>query len=207
MKTTDDLRQAQRPAPPSETRSPVAGVVMVLVVLAAFLFVTLYVQRSHLENNRRVMTPEAPVVTTPTTLAPPALANARATPDFEAVVRSIVAYESWLRLHPDPARVTDYMDPTHPGYAEAVAAQRRLASGEVRYDPAPADITVAVARVTTAEPTVATVFVRFNDLPAFRVVDRSGAVVVDTPAKPGNSVAWKLRYSDGRWRVQGFTAL
>jgi hypothetical protein len=115
------------------------------------------------------------------------------------VVRKLLAYDAWLRAHPDPARLANYMLPENVDYADALAAQRSLAAGEQRYDPAPGAPRVSQLTLVSHEDGAATLEVAFTT-PRYRVVDAAGAVVVDTAARDVTST-WRLRYVDGQWRI------
>jgi hypothetical protein len=131
---------------------------------------------------------------------PPSLATTTQDADWLEVVRSIGAYDSWLRANPDPELVRQYMHPLNPDYAEAVDVTRRLAAGELRYDPPPDAIKVRQVRIMSGDRNTVRLFV-ILDFPRFRVVDATGRQVHDEPPGPGRSLAWVLRFDEGMWRL------
>lgn len=135
---------------------------------------------------------------------PPALVNTGDDPDWEAMVRSMLAYDAWLRRNPRPELLEAWMRPSSPLYAEGMETLHNLASGTWRYDPAPCEpLSSEIIRLNSRHGGSALVFVRFGPIPACRAVDRSGNVVLDRPAGPGNSVVWSLlQDGDGRWRFE-----
>lgn len=131
--------------------------------------------------------------------SPPALQTSAADPDWNQTVRSIASFNDWLRLHPDPDLVAKYMTRDNPAYAEAVESTAKLRAGTLHYDPKPRPIPVASVELLDRQGPVAHVRVRFGDLPAFRVVDKGGTVVYESPAGPGNTTIWTLRYQNDQW--------
>jgi hypothetical protein len=215
MRTTEDLRQAQRPAPPGDTRPPVLQFVAVIVVVAALVAAAVWLLRA--SGSPEPLTTNATPVTSPpsvpvTTLAPPALATTGDNPDWPALVRSIMAYDYWLKTHPDPARqadifTADYRTVMASGevitLASAQADLAMLARGDIRYDPAPNEVTAAIVTMQNRDATSASVFVRLNPSKGNRTVGRDGTVH-QFPDRASEAVIWRLVLgSDGRWRLAG----
>lgn len=135
---------------------------------------------------------------------PPALVNTGE--NWDAIVRSIVAYNEWLYLHPRPELLDSIMLPAHKEYADTKLGLTSLATKGWRYDPQPSP--VAVQRVTLGTRLSATkvsLVIRYGPAPQYRVVDQTGKVISDSPATAdGNSVVWTLAQSPGdpRWRLE-----
>lgn len=173
---------------------------MGFVIISALVVGVFGAVRMDKSSTPNVSVPPArpqPTATSP----PPSLANATVTPDWFEVARSIAAFDSWLRLNPDPALVSQYMDPSNPGYNDAVDGYRRLMSGDWRYSPPPGPITVESARLMSADTLWARVFVRLGPTARYHVVDRDGRSLYDEPAGPAHAVAWVLHFGDGLWRL------
>ena len=140
---------------------------------------------------------EQPAVVMP---APPSTTASPAV-DLVAEVRRLEAADHYLRLHPDPAQVGQVYDRENPVYQEAVTYQRRLASGELRYDPLPQPWPIRDVQVVSRTPDTARVVVSFDGRPHYRVVDRAGQVVEERPAGGPTQAVWTLRLRDGQWRI------
>lgn len=126
------------------------------------------------------------------------------TPGWTALVGQLLDQDAALRVHPNPDGVALYMTPDHPDFATTVAAQQRLLTSEVHYDPAPTTPTLKRAIDQGDIDGERQVRVTFTT-PRYRLLDAAGAVIVDTPSKIVN-VTWRLRYDDGRWRIAGYGA-
>lgn len=140
---------------------------------------------------------------------PPALVNTGE--NWDAIVRSIVAYRDWLRTHPRPELVDEIMLPALSGYADTKLGLTNLATKGWRYDPLPAPVTVErVTLGTRLSATKVSVVIRYGPAPRWRVVDPAGKVVDDSPAaSDGNSVVWTLAQTAGdpRWRIEDIDSL
>ena len=140
---------------------------------------------------------------------PPALVNTGE--NWDAIVRSIVAYRDWLRTHPRPELVDEIMLPALSGYADTKLGLTNLATKGWRYDPLPAPVTVErVTLGTRLSATKVSVVIRYGPAPHWRVVDAAGKVVDDSPAgSDGNSVVWTLAQTAGdpRWRIEDIDSL
>lgn len=134
---------------------------------------------------------------------PPPLLNTGDDPDWAAMVRSMLAYDAWLRRNPRPELLEAWMRPASPLYAEARQSLENLANGGLRYEPPYPPLAAENVNLTSRHGTSAVVFVRFGPLPALRIIDRAGNTVLDQPAQPPNSAVWTLlRDPDGRWRFE-----
>lgn len=149
-------------------------------------------------------------VVVPTTIAAPAtvlaLATTPAQPDWTVLVQTILAYDVWLKTHPDPARLSDYMDPQHPDYPDGLYRLGQLASGEIRWTVAPPPLTASSVTLRVRDDTRATVLVQLDARRGGEYVDQAGHVtrLTDSPAGP---VVWRLvRSPEGRWRLAGVQA-
>ena len=140
---------------------------------------------------------------------PPTLINTGE--NWDAIVRSIVAYRDWLRTHPRPELVDEIMLPALSGYGDTKLGLTNLATKGWRYDPLPAPVTVErVTLGTRLSATKVSVVIRYGPAPQWRVVDSAGKVVDDSPAgSDGNSVVWTLAQTAGdpRWRIEDIDSL
>ncbi|MDP1807758.1 MAG: hypothetical protein Q8K72_21450 [Acidimicrobiales bacterium] len=140
---------------------------------------------------------------------PPTLVNTGE--NWDAIVRSIVAYNDWLYLHPRPELLDEIMLPAHKEYADTKLGLTNLATKGWRYDPP--RLPVIVERVTLGtrlSATKASVVVRYGPAPQYRVVDQAGKVIADSPATAdGNTVVWTLAQTPGdpRWRLEDIDRL
>jgi hypothetical protein len=199
-----DLRSEPPPQPPSR-----AGWVPVVVVLAVALGLIGAVALARTWLSPGSGTSGTPATVTagdvPSVAAHPALIEAAvAQPEWTAVVRELLAYDDWLRIHPSAAGLAKLMDPTNPDYATMAADINRLVTGEVHYDPLPGPIRLEGVTLVNHNGTTADVQVRFT-APRLRAVDSKGEVVVDKPERVAAPI-WHLRYSDGQWRILGTSA-
>jgi hypothetical protein len=153
----------------------------------------------------------APPASSPSTASadqPPPLVNTGE--NWEAIVRSMVAFNDWLYLHPRPELLDTVVLPSSPNYAETKLGLTNLATKGWRYDPPRAPLTVEIVRLNSRiSPTAAAVFVRFGPTPRYRVVDQSGTEVANVPATTvSKSVIWTLvQKPDGRWYLSDVDAL
>ena len=140
---------------------------------------------------------------------PPTLVNTGE--DWDAIVRSIVAYRDWLGLHPRPELLDEILLPAHKEYANTKLGLTNLATKGWRYDPVPAPVTIErVSLGTRLSATKVSLVVRYGPAPQYRVVDQAGNVVYDTPAtQDGNTVVWTLAQTAGdpRWRIEDIDRL
>lgn len=208
MKTmTPDTRfKPPDPGGSRRDRPGLVAVVVALLVLVAAIGVGVVVFTRHDPPSATVGSTGDPVtqVTEPapaTTLA--TLAPAPDAVDFTAVVQGIVQTSNDLRVHPDPGGLLTYMESGNPAYGDALNAQSQLVTGALRYDPAPAAPTVSKVRVVARDQDLAVVNITFATTPRYRVVDRNGQVVSDSPAAVDQSVQWKLHRTGGTWRLVG----
>ena len=131
--------------------------------------------------------------------------------DFDTIVRSIVRFSEWLKLHPQPELLDEYTVPTHKDYADTKLGLTNLATKGWRYDPIPAPVTVERVSVTTRmSPTRVGLAIRFGPAPQYRVVDQAGNEVYNQPATNGNTVEWTLVQTPAgnpHWRIEAVLAL
>lgn len=198
-----------QPPAPSAWRNLVLGLILALMAVG---MAAVLVQRANTDGGgATAASPPAASPASPATAAPtdkpPALVNTGE--DWDAIVRSMVAYSDWLYLHPMPELLDTYSLPSNPSYADTKLALTNLATKGWRYDPPRAAATVEIVRLNSRiNPTAAAVFVRFGPAPQYRVVDQSGAEVANKPATAvGNSVIWTLAQKDGRWYLADVDAL
>jgi hypothetical protein len=180
--------------------------VVVFAALLGVLVVGLVSRRSG--GNDAAVARVSPTVAPPTTaIQPPPLIDTGE--DWNAIVRSMIAYNDWLYLHPKPELLDAFSLPSAPLYAETKLALTNLATKGWHYDPPRPSVTIEIVRLNSrVNAKTAAVFVRFGPSPQYRVVDQSGAEVAIQPAIPtGNSVIWTLAEIDGRWRLADVTPL
>lgn len=131
--------------------------------------------------------------------------------DWDTIVRSIVRFSEWLKLHPNPELLDEYTVPTHKDYADTKLGLTNLATKGWRYDPVPAPVTVERVSVTTRmSPTRVGLAIRFGPAPQYRVVDQAGNEVYNQPSTNGNTVEWTLARTPAdnpHWRVEAVLAL
>lgn len=189
MKTQDDLRPEGPPPARQWGRSAwTIGVAVVVVAILAFVGVRL--------------TSDGPSASTLPKGAP-ALNSSSQAPEWDGLVRSLVAFDAWLHLHPDPALLDRYVTTDNAIYTSAKGQMAEFTTGALRYDPAPAAPEVASTEVLTASPVDATVRVRYATTPHYRVLDAQDEVVLDTQAGAGKTSVWHLRYVGGQWLLAG----
>jgi len=188
MKTHDDLRYFPDGPPPARHHQVRKGVwsVAVLALLAAVAIGSAVSFFSSGPKTGAVVK-GAPVL------------DASPTPNFDHVVRQVVAFDAWLRQHPTPSLVDQYMTSDNPFYGDARDKLGRFASGALRYDPLPAAPEVASTQVIGTGPNDATVKVTLGRIPRYRVVDAMGTVVLDSPGGTGKASIWHLRYEHHLW--------
>lgn len=201
------------PPPPGEPEPPASNswrnlVLGLILALIAVGLAAVLIQRADTDDGgATAVSPTAlasPTSIPPTTSAqPPPLLNTGDDPDWAAMVRSMLAYDAWIRRNPRPELLQQWMLPTSPLYAEGMQVLQNLTSGDWRYDPPCEPLTAEIVNLTSRHGTSALVFVRFSRIPACRAVDRGGRVVLDQAAQPANSAIWSLLQDrDGRWRFE-----
>jgi hypothetical protein len=199
------------PPPPGEPEPPASNswrnlvLGLILALIAVGLASVLIQRASSDDGGAPIASPTSlapPASTPPTTSAqPPPLLNTGDDPDWAAMVRSMLAYDGWLRRNPRPELLQQWMLPTSPLYADARQTLEKLAAGEWRYDRPYEPLTADIVNLTSRHGSSVIVFLRYAPIPARRVLDRAGNAVLDQPAQPPNSAVWTLlRDSDGRWR-------
>ncbi|MDQ6724979.1 MAG: hypothetical protein M3066_02215 [Actinomycetota bacterium] len=151
-----------------------------------------------------VSQPQTTPATTPAQSdRPPPLLNTGE--DWNAIARSIIAYNDWLHVHPHPELLDQIMVPTDKDYADTKLGLTNLATKGWHYDPALPPTDVQHVEVSTRiSPTRVGVVIKLGPAPQFRVVDPTGKVIQDTPATTdGNLVEWTLVQSPGdpHWRL------
>jgi len=133
---------------------------------------------------------------------PPTLVNTGE--DWEAIVRSMVAYHDWLYIHPHPEFLQSIIRPDGPDFSQTQVGITNIRDKGWHYDPPRVPLLVDNVRLTSrVSPNIALVFVRYGPIPRYRVIDASGAVVSDQPAKPPNAALWTLMQDpgDAHWRI------
>jgi hypothetical protein len=202
------------PPAPSSRRNVVLGLILALIAMG---LVAVLVQRAN-NNDDGGATAASSTPSTPSTPAtsvstgarvdqPPAIVNTGE--DWDAIVRSMVAFSDWLYLHPNPDLLDRFQLPSVPGYADTKLGLSNLATKGWRYDPPRRPVTVEIVRLNNRGPAMAAVFVRFGPAQQYRVVDRAGNEVANKPATTvGSSVIWTLYMQpDGKWLLGDMDAL
>lgn len=157
-------------------------------------------------GSRGPMVPE-PTSTSSTTVAdvpsvpqPTAPAIVDTGEDFEAIVRSLIAFNDWIVAHPDPSMLVNTLDASCPCFASTQRNLSDLAVKGWRYDGANRT-EVQTVRPKRVAANVVDVFVVLEAEEA-RIVDLGGQVVDREPAYPPTSYFYTLqRGAEGRWRI------
>lgn len=120
--------------------------------------------------------------------------------DFDAIIRSFIAYQDWVGAHPDPAALTETMAETCPCLAPSQKNMEELKAKGWRYEPG-VDTEVQQVKPRAVTGDVVDVFVAIR-YPEREVLDSAGRVVKTDPAEPPTSYFYTLtRGGDGRWRI------
>lgn len=174
--------------------------VAVLAVLAGASFV---VWQREDDGGRSGQTAESGPSSTLEADAPPALHTTGE--DWDAIVRSIGAYQAWLFTHPKPELLDNIFLPSFSGYGDAKLGLTNLATKGWRYEPTFRAATVTLVRLFERPGAdTAAVFVRASG-PSNRIVDSSGNVIQDNPGAGDTAVLWTLKRNvggDDRWRLE-----
>ena len=194
------------PPPLATWRKVVLG--LVLAALALGLVVVVVARANGGDDDTTAASPTAPptqVQTSapppPSSSQPPPLLNTGDDPDWNAMVRSMRAFDDWLRAHPRPELLGEWIRKESPAFNEGQAALRSFADGTWRYDIPYEPLSIERVSLISRHGPSAVVFVRYGPTGPTRVVDRTGKVVYEEPAKDARSVAWTvIRDPDGRWR-------
>jgi hypothetical protein len=178
---------------------------------------TVVVTRQHDRSHENTSSGRIGSVPQPTTVTTTFLQNPQPPPllntgeDWDTIARSIVAYNDWLYAHPHPELLDQIIDPSNRDYANTKLGLTNLATQGWHYDPPlPPTVVQHVEMTTRMSPNRVGVVIRYGSAPEFRVVDQTGKVVQDTPAKTdGNTVEWTLvkAPSDDHWRLADVLAL
>lgn len=178
-----------------------AIVVVALAVLAVGSVVALHRQGGS-GDGEQATSGEASTTIAADPNAPPALNTTGE--DWDAIVRGILGFQTWLFTHPRPELLDNIFLPSYGGYADAKLGLSNLATKGWRYDPEYHAASVTVVRLfDRPNADTAVVFVRSFG-PANKVVDSSGNVVQNSPGAGDVSVLWTLRRnvaSGARWKV------
>lgn len=202
--TPDTQTELREPASAeTETRRAKPGLVVVVVAMLVLALAGVAVATQDRGPSPAAVgstdSTQAPVTLVPEAPVSPAVAPPT---DFLAVVTGIVQIANDLRVHPNPARLSEYMESANPAYGDALSGQSQLVTGALRYDPAPTTPTVGGVKVLSRDGDSVLLSVTFDSLPRYRVVDRQGQVVSDSAASAG-TVQWRLHLSAGTWRLVG----
>lgn len=202
-----NLRVQDRPEAPVEDApmrprsTPATALVVVAMLVVAALVVILLAPTGR---------DPSPAVDQSNLILPDEVTVPRPTPaplDLVGEARRLESADHFLRLHPNPDLVGSIYDVGNPVYADAVAFQKMLASGERRYDPLPEPWAIIDARVLSQSGDTARVILRFAATPRYRILDRAGQVLSDRPAGGPATAVWTLRVSGGQWRILGADTL
>ncbi len=154
-------------------------------------------------------TTEATAPTSTTTFAqadtPPPLVNTGE--DFDAIVRSFVAYGSWLGAHPSVDALAATVRRDGPEWQRLLPIFTGLVERGERDDGSgPAEVVETRVLERPSDDHVL-VFVVLDN-PAFQLVDAEGAVVTAVQAEPRHSYAYELRRDrTGQWFIENRTLL
>lgn len=135
---------------------------------------------------------------------PPELVNTGE--DFDAIVRSFLAYGEWLSVHPTPELVGEIYRSGGPAWSHLHAALTELKGRGFRTDGENPAVVTETRVVERPNNDLAIVYVVIDN-PAYSVIDEDGDVVERAAADPLTSWAYELRRADGRWLVENRTVL
>lgn len=177
-----------------------SAILLIVAVVAGALLITRDSANQEVSTNTAVNAPAPAAPVVPTLPAP------TAEPDWLAVVQSILTFDTWLKLNPAPTRLAEYMDPSHPDYAEGLAKLEQLARGEIRWTSPPPTMTASSVTLRVRDASRATVLVQLGPRRGGEYVDAAGRTTKLTDTA-GGPVVWRLVLSpEGRWRLAGVQA-
>lgn len=177
--------------------------VVVFVALLGVIVVGVISRRSGGDGVVAKVSPTTPAASLPKADQPPALVNTGE--DWDTIIRSIVAYNDWLRVHPNAELLRNIWRPADVKQAPATPDFSDYRAKGWHYDPVPAPLSVEEVRLSSYPfPNTALVYIRFGVIPEYRLVDQTGKVMSDEPSQPGNAAQWTLRVDpgDGRWKIE-----
>lgn len=136
---------------------------------------------------------------------PPPLVNTGE--DFDAIVRSFVAYGEWLSVHPDVERLDDYVRRDSQAWRELEPAFAELIDQGWRTAGETPGVVHETRVLERPGPNLAIVYLAIES-PSFRIVDAAGRAVRDVPAEPTTGWAYELRREEGGpWLLESRTVL
>ncbi len=135
----------------------------------------------------------------PTVAAPPTTAAAPPTPDWQIAAVAINAGLNDLFMNRDPAKVSQFVDPACPCFAEIQGRLTKLAKDGQKYDKATAILTGSrLVERSADDKALVTVTLRS---PSPRLVDSKGTVIDTEDATVGQTNYLITRGQDGTWRL------
>jgi hypothetical protein len=136
---------------------------------------------------------------------PPPLVNTGE--DFDAIVRSFLAYGEWVSVHPDLDRLDDVFRRDGPAWQElAPVFSQLIAEGWHTNGDNPG--VVHEARLLERPTDGAAIVYALIESPAFTIVDGAGSVIEEREAIPPTGWAYELRQNgDGQWLIESRTVL
>ena len=171
---------------------------VVLVTAASWLLTSC--NRADAPNDAPPTTADVTTTTaSPAAVAPPIIDTGE---NFDAIVRSLIAFNDWVVAHPDPSLLLRSTDSSCPCFAGTQKNLADLASKGWHYDEGRRTEVLSV-RPERVGDAVVDAFVVLRSEEA-RVLDRAGQVVDREPAYPPTSYFYTLRRGpEGRWRITG----
>lgn len=120
--------------------------------------------------------------------------------DFDAIVRSLIAFNDWIAANPDPSLLVKTIDASCPCFASTQKGLSDLAVKRWHYDQSRRTEVLKVRPERVADSVVDVFVVLRSD--AARILDDSGQAVDGEPAYPPTSYFYTLhRGPEGRWRI------
>ena len=164
-------------------------------------------------GDRSTTTTESDATTTTATTATTTFAQADDPPplvntgeDFDAIVRSFVAYGSWLGAHPNVDALGEIVRRDGPLWQQTEPALSGLIGDGLR-DSGEAPARVVETRVLERpSPDVAIIYAVIDN-PGYRILTSDGATAHQVPAEPRTAWAYELRRSGDRWLIENRTSL
>lgn len=136
---------------------------------------------------------------------PPDLVNTGE--DFDAIVRSFVAFGEWLSVHPDVERLDEFVRGGSAAWEQLQPAFAELVDRDWHTNGGSPGIVRETRLLERPNPDLAIVYLAI-DSPAFSIQDGAGRTVREVAAVPLTGWVYELRREGGgRWLLENRTVL